>query len=111
LPTDPEFTWEDLGASPEMRKALLESGTFLHLWTPAMVLAGKAEPLPFLQLGMAILLDKPIIIMAERGEEPTIPEHLRRAADRVVLYDPDNLDNPATAEALNNAIRSLDPED
>jgi hypothetical protein len=112
LPPDPaEFTWEDFGASPEMREALVHTGTFLHLWSPAMVIAGEAEPLPFLQLGMAIMLDKPIIVMAERDEEQTIPEHLRRAADRVVLYDRGNLEDPATADALSAAIRSLHPED
>ena len=36
------------------------------------------EPLPLLQLGMAIMLDKPIVLLVRRGAK--VPNHLKKIA-------------------------------
>ena len=104
-----EFTWEDFGASPEMRHALVDSETFIHLFSTAMITDARSDPRPFLQLGAAIMLDKPIVLMVDRSDEPRIPEHLRRVADRIIFYD--HPADPAAVAALAEAIKSLFPED
>ena len=42
-----------------------------------------------LQLGLAILLDKPIYMLVPKGTK--VPEKLRRAADGIEEYHPDDL--------------------
>ncbi|HEV8639399.1 MAG TPA: hypothetical protein VG370_34760 [Chloroflexota bacterium] len=49
-----------------------------------------------LELGLAILLDKPLIFLVLRGR--TLPEKLRRVADAVVEMD--DLDDPASRGRL-----------
>jgi len=102
-------TWEDFGGSQERREALVESAVFVHLFHPAMVTDPAGDPRPFWQLGAAIMLDKPIILMLDPADEPTLPAHLRRVADRIVFG---NRSQPeAWAAALTEAIDSLSPED
>jgi hypothetical protein len=43
--------------------AVRDSGQFLLLWNPTMV----DEVIPILQMGLAVYLDKPIIIVAPEG--------------------------------------------
>jgi len=45
------------------------------------------EPLPVLQLGLAILLDKPIMVVAPNGTP--IPETLRKVAHSIDFFDRD----------------------
>lgn len=106
-----ELTWEDFGASAEMRGALVESVVFMHLFSPKMIEKGSAEPLPFLQLGIAIMLDKPIVLLIDETDRERVPERLRKVADRIVFYDGENLSDPETADAIQQAIKSLSPED
>jgi hypothetical protein len=53
-----------------------------------------------LQLGHALLTDKPIVLPVPIGVQ--IPEKLRAVADQIVYYDPANLDSlqAALAQAL-----------
>jgi hypothetical protein len=45
----------------------------------------KKDPLPALQLGLAMLMDKPIVILAKDGE--AIPENIRKVAREIVRFD------------------------
>jgi hypothetical protein len=60
-----------------------------------------ADPDPKLcmELGAAILFDKPIILMVPAGR--TIPANLRRVAATIVQGD---MSDPSTGERLQNAI-------
>lgn len=64
-----------------------ESSTFLQLWSDSMLEPSK-EPVPIFQLGYAMILDKPIVIVAPHGSR--IPENVRRVARAVEYYDHDN---------------------
>lgn len=63
-----------------------DSAAFVQLYNPAMSDFVR-EPLPAIQLAIAILLDKPIIIGCLPGREP--PEKLRAIADHVFYGDPE----------------------
>jgi len=55
-----------------------------------------------LELGLAIMLDKPIIVVA--FDDRDVPERLRRVADRVVETD---IDTEAGARKLAEAINEI----
>lgn len=81
---------------PQMRA----SAVFLSVYSKGM----REDPTPCLQLGIALLLDKPIIVLAAEGE--AVPENLRKVAKKICTY---NLDSPeslqeATRKALAEAI-------
>jgi hypothetical protein len=44
------------------------------------------QPIPLLQMGLAVYLDKPIVVVVPIGIK--IPMNLRRLALRIVEYDP-----------------------
>jgi hypothetical protein len=58
------------------------------------IYSGKMDVKLSVELGAAILLDKPIILVVEPGVQ--IPERLVRVADRIIEAD---LDDPAQAAA------------
>lgn len=62
------------------------SAVFLQLYHPSMA-EFENDPWPAIQLAIAILLDKPILIACPIGREP--PEKLRRVADIVVHGGPE----------------------
>jgi hypothetical protein len=57
-----------------------KSAVFLALSPDKM----KDDPLPILQMGLAVLLDKPIIILAREGEP--IPSNVQKIALEVVRF-------------------------
>jgi hypothetical protein len=57
-----------------------DSAVFLSLWSDAL-LKPEDEPVPIFQLGYAMVLDKPIVIVAPEGSR--IPTNVRRAARAV----------------------------
>lgn len=61
------------------------SSVFVQLFHPSME-AFQKDPWPAIQLAIAILLDKPILIACPPGREP--PERLKRLADVVVYGGP-----------------------
>jgi hypothetical protein len=67
-----------------------DSAVFMNLWSDAMLDPGK-EPVPIFQLGYAMILDKPIIIVAPHGSR--IPENVKRAARAVEYFDHGNTDS------------------
>ena len=76
---------------PKMRG----SAFCLSLLTPDGV-----DPYLALQVGVALLLEKPLIIIAVAGA--WVPERVRRLADYVVTGP--SITDPATQEALRSAI-------
>jgi hypothetical protein len=57
-----------------------------------------------LELGMAIMLDKPLLILV--GKNRTIPDHLRRVADKIIEAD----DPSQAADAIQAAMLEWDAE-
>jgi hypothetical protein len=80
-----------------------ESAVFLNLWSDSMATEPSSDPVPVMQLGYAMLLDKPIVILAPHGSR--IPENVRRCARVIAFYDHDNMDSmhAATIRALKAA--------
>ncbi|MCC7423798.1 MAG: hypothetical protein IT428_26330 [Planctomycetaceae bacterium] len=66
------------------------------------IINGTVDAKIAVELGAAILLDKPIIVAVVRGTE--VPEKLRRLADSIVEVDPDN---PADCVELHRAVVEL----
>lgn len=72
-----------------------------------MVVAPSGEPdiKIAVELGLSILLNKPIIAVVSPGQVP--PPGLARVAHETVVMDP--ADSTASAEAIQAAMRRVDP--
>lgn len=73
---------------------LRESGIFLAIFSTDYVKDARAV----LELGLAILLDKPIALVIRPGQ--VIPTNIRRLAVAVEELDPDRPDAPAARAAI-----------
>lgn len=80
-----EFTWEDVGAPQEMREALVSAFTFAQLFHPDMVTDPKSDPRPYVQLGIAVMLGKPVIVICDPADEYMLPAGLRKLADEIAV--------------------------
>jgi hypothetical protein len=81
-----------------------ESTVFLSLWSEKMFRDPLDEPHIPMQLGLAMLLDKPIIVVAPEGAY--IPVNVLRAARAVKYFNPD--DEDSLHEATQAALREVD---
>lgn len=77
-----------------------DAACFLQLWSDKMRDDPGSEPMPIVQLGYAMILDKPIVIVAPIGAR--VPENIIRAARAVEYYHPDD---PASLHAA--TLRAL----
>jgi hypothetical protein len=70
-----------------------------------MELVCEAEPDPkmCLEMGAAVLLDKPIVAICIQGRK--VPQHLRRIASEVVEVS--DLNSDADLEKINSALRRV----
>lgn len=66
-------------------KGVDESNVFVTMLSPDMVRNPLAEIQPVVELGAAILLDKPIIIIEMRGVQT--PENLRKVASKIIVWE------------------------
>lgn len=57
------------------------SQVFLSLYNKKM----GDDPLPAMQLGIAILLEKPIYLLVKKGD--VVPDKMRKIADRIEYYE------------------------
>ena len=94
-----ERDWEEKlkDAARETVAKLDSSSAFISLFSASMA----EEPLPALQLGVAMLLDKPIYVLVPEGVE--LPENLKKVAVRIEYYkrDPNDMTSfQAAAERL-----------
>ena len=85
-------------------KGLRESAVFINLWDAKMHNDPFDDPMPLIQMGYSIFLDKPIVVLAPRGAE--LPSHLVRCADVVEYYD--RSDQESMEAAIRSAFRQLD---
>lgn len=76
-------------------EALSGSTVFCCLFNDKMV----KEVLPLIQMGLAVYLDKPIILLVPKGS--TVPGNLRAMATAVEEFD------PADESTLNAAVERL----
>ena len=76
------------------REALTGSRIFLQLWSDNT----SKDPLACMQLGLAIILDKPIHIVVPHGAR--LPENIRRLATSIEYYD-------GTTKDIERATKSL----
>jgi hypothetical protein len=95
LRNDPEFiAWEThvrTNVLPKMAASAL---------TISLVPNGKADIKYAVELGLSIMLDKPIFLVCEPGQ--ILPDKLLRIADRVIEVD--LTDTTAAKEAIADAI-------
>lgn len=61
---------------------IADCSTFMSLWSADI----DKDPVPVIQLGYAMMLDKPIIVIAPEGTH--IPQNVRRVARSVKFFDP-----------------------
>lgn len=84
-----------------------DSAIFMQLYKPLKSPDEALEdPQYLLQLGYAIMLDKPIVLVASHKQ--TVPEKLRNVADVIGRYEENNMDS--IEEAVQGAIGKIDPE-
>lgn len=67
------------------------------------ILHGDPDPKLCLELGAAILFDKPLIVLVPDRERP-VPANLKRVASAIVYGAPND---PTTQERLQDAINSV----
>jgi hypothetical protein len=79
-----------------------DSRIFLQLWDEKLL----TDPLPVLQTGLAVLLDKPFILVVPPGS--VLPENMRRLARRVIEADiTDEPSRDRLAREVKDALFSL----
>ena len=76
------------------------SQAFLSLFNKKMA----DDPIPAMQLGIAILLEKPIYLLVKNGEE--IPDKMRKIADRIEYYESEE----DLEQAINNLFKEANNE-
>ena len=74
------------------------SKTFCLLWNEQMV----KEVVPLIQMGLAVYLDKPIVVLMPKGS--VLSANVRAMATAVKEYDPDN--PPSLEAAVEELIRT-----
>lgn len=70
-----------------------ESHVFMTMLSPSLLENPGGDIRPVLELGAAMLLDKPIIVMECHGAK--CPENLRKVAWRIIEFDPEDMDKAA----------------
>lgn len=83
---------------------LSSSGLFIQIFSPAMVDDPESDVTPLLQLGAAVMLDKPILVVVRPEDEARLPKRLRQVADRVVVTDAD----PWSESTVARIVTALD---
>lgn len=82
-----------------------QSSVFMSLFTGNF----EKDPQCALELGIAILLDKPILLLAPKGTK--IPRALERAATGISFYNPDDpKDTEEAAKRLLNNHRTANDQ-
>lgn len=74
--------------------------------TMSLVPDGETDIKFAVELGLSIMLDKPIIGLVRPGVK--LPEHLVRVADAIVEFDPANPDSEALTKAIEETMARLD---
>ena len=72
-------------------KGMKDSAMFMQIFTADI----SKDPTPALQLGYAMMLDKPIVIVAPRGTP--IPENIKKAARAIAFFDQNDAESVSVA--------------
>jgi hypothetical protein len=90
--------WDDPQAQAYLRRAKRElepmienSAVVMGLWT------GKVDPKMAIEMGYAILLGKPIVLLKPTGQD--VPPTLARIADGIVEFD--DMSDPTVQQRIN----------
>lgn len=83
-------------------EGIVGSSAVMQIFNVSMVTDWSADVLPVLHIGVAVMLDKPLVVLVAPGE--TLPEKLRRVADHVITFDPDDPESamPEITRALSS---------
>lgn len=103
LSSDPDFKAFAAEVHAHLIPMMMDSGAVVSL-----VPKGEADIKYAVELGLAIMLDKPLVLAVPKGVE--VPEHLARAADGVVYVDFDDEDSAGKAQQ-NIAAMLVEMED
>jgi len=99
--TKAELQWLT-AALARNREGMKDSQVFLQLWDEKIL----TDPLPVLQTGLAVLMDKPFILVVPPGS--VLPENMRRLASRVIASDITNArDRESLARQVKDALLSV----
>lgn len=79
-------------------EGLSGSRTFCLLWNPKMV----DEVIPIVQMGLAVFLDKPIVVLMPKGS--TLSANVRAMATAIEEFDPG--DDASLNAALERLVQS-----
>lgn len=103
-PNDDPFSsdeWRDMErrATAELIPKMESCGTIVQL-----VPLGQTDVKFAMELGLSIMLDKPIIALVKRGHQ--VPEKLLKIADEIIVYD----DLMGIQEKVYAAVERLDAQ-
>lgn len=87
-------------AARKNAEAMKDSAVFLVMFSEGMV----EEVIPLIQMGLAVYLDKPLLILAPESQVLKIPENLKRMAQGLEIY-PDG-DIEGMKRAMNQLIEA-----
>lgn len=93
------------GLVEEFLERARKSGMIDALRSSAFVIsvgASRPDLQIALQIGVALLWDKPLLIVLRRGEK--VPQRLLNLADEVVQFESDDLNHPMNSAKLTAAI-------
>jgi hypothetical protein len=93
-----------MGEFAEPLEGIEQSAVFMQLFHRSMV-DPEADALPLFQLGAAIMMDKPLVVLVLEDREADVPEKLRRFADKLIVV-PD-LSSPTSRELIARALREV----
>lgn len=104
--TDADRDAELLAWAKTATRGLPESSIFLQLFNEKFRSDPLSEPAAVIQLGLAVLLDKPILLLVPKGAR--LPANLRRLATAIEEFDP--TDNGSIFEATKRLLKAQDLE-
>lgn len=70
------------------RKAIANSHVFLVLFNEKMT----DEAVPLIQVGLALYMDKPIVVLCPESKAAAIPDNLRKLARGIATYKDGDMD-------------------
>jgi hypothetical protein len=96
---DREWNQKLKEAAERSAEKLADCSAFISLFSEKMA----EEPVPVLQLGLAMLMDKPIYLLVPEGA--ALPENLRKVAVRIEYYKRDAEDMTSFRQASDRLLK------
>ena len=86
----------------EMAVKIGDSAVFLCIFNEHMI----EEVIPLIQMGLAVYMDKPILLLMPECRLPYVPDNMRRLAQHIETFD-DTLQGDLLKSAFEAAITRL----